>query len=518
MFPLSRVLQRACALYADHTAVVDGDERLSYATLAARASQLASALLGLGLERGDRVAILDYNSARFLELHFACAQAGLVLVPLNYRLTGSDIAYMLGDAGVRVVFVGSAFLGLVEAARDAGAQPEHVFVLAQAADSGVPAYQELLTTANQRSDFAVVAPDDVALIYYTSGSTGVPKGVSISSANSYFGALDGLLALRLGGNDVWMHTAPLFHMASGMFVWALPMVGGCQVASAFEPATTLATMETERVTATAAPMTIFSMLAEQQSPKQRNLSALRHLVYGGATTPQPLVERCRDAFGPVLAHVYAMTECTGFATLLGAEEHVADRNGGAWHNTSAGKPVELIDLRIVDGDGDDVATDGVGEIIVSGPKITQGYWGRPTETAAAIRDGWFYSGDLGRRDEDGYVYIVDRKNDMIKSGGESIYPIEIEAVIAADPSVMEVAVIGVPDDRWGEAVTAIVVPRAGLSINVKALTALCRERLAGYKVPKSFELRDEPFPKTGPGKIAKRKLREPYWAGHKRNV
>ena len=507
MFPLSRVLQRACALYAERTAVVDGDERLSYAILAARASRLASALLGLGLEPGDRVAILEHNSARFLELHFGCARAGLVLVPLNYRLTGAEIAYMLGDAGVRVVFAGPAFLGLVESARDAGAQPEHVFVLAQEASSGLPAYQELLSSANQRSDVAAVAPDDVALIYYTSGSTGVPKGVCI----------DGVLSLRLGPADVWMHTAPLFHMASGMLVWALPMVGGCQVAIPFEPTATLATMAAERVTASAAPMTILSMLAEQLGERRFDLSALRHLVYGGAPTPLPMIEKSFHSFGPVLSHVYAMTECTGFATFLGPEEHdFADPTGRA-RAASAGRGVELVDLRIVD-DGRDVAPGDVGEIIVSGPKIAQGYWGKPAETAAAFRDGWFHSGDLGRRDADGYLTIADRMSDLIKSGGESIYPIEIESILADHPSVEEVAVIGVPDDRWGEAVKAIVVPRLGHTIEPDTLIALCRERLAGYKVPKSIETHHESLPKTGPGKIAKRRLREPYWADRERKI
>ena len=266
-------------------------------------------------------------------------------------------------------------------------------------------------------------------------------------------------------------------------------------------------------------MTMLSMLAEQSATQRCDLSSLRHLVYGGATTPLPLVDSCREAFGPVLSHVYAMTERTGFATILAAEGTGSDGDEkSAWRDGSAGKPVEMVDLRVVDDDGVDVVPDSVGEIIVSGPKITPGYWARPTETAAAIRDGWFYSGDLGRRDARGYVYIVDRKNDLIKSGGESIFPIEIESIIATHPGVLEVAVIGAPDDRWGEAVTAIVVPMAGQSIDVEALTSLCREHLAGYKVPKSIELRTEPLPKTGPGKIAKRKLREPYWAGQKRNV
>ena len=517
MFPLARILQRASTLYGARTAVVDGDVRLSYRALAERAARLGSALLGLGLRRGDRIAVIEHNSARFLELHFACAQAGLVLVPLNFRLTGADIAYMLGDAEVRAVFVGADFLGLLEAARDAGARPEYAFVLAEAEIAGVPGYGELVAAAMPQGEFNGLAADDVSLIYYTSGSSGTPKGVCISGANSYFGALDGVLSLGLGPADVWMHTAPLFHMASGMLVWALPMVGGCQVASRFEPAATLAMMAAERVTASAAPMTMLSMLAEHLDEGRHDLSALRHLVYGGAPTPLPLVENNFRTFGPVLSHVYAMTECTGFVTFLGPGEHDFANDAGRARTASAGRAVELVDLRIVD-DRRDVAPGEIGEIIVSGPKIAQGYWGRPAETAAAFHDGWFHSGDLGRRDADGFLTIADRMSDLIKSGGESIYPIEIESVLAEHPSVEEVAVIGVPDDRWGEAVKAIIVASAGHTIEPDTLIALCRTRLAGYKVPKSIETRDQPLPKTGPGKIAKRRLREPYWSDRERKI
>ncbi|MEQ8698911.1 MAG: AMP-binding protein, partial [Bauldia litoralis] len=458
MFPISRALERARHHFAHRTAVVDGDTRMTYAQLAERVHRLAAALLGLGLSTGDRVAVVDKNSARYLEIYFACAHAGLVIVPVNFRLAPGEVAQVLADAKVSLVFMSDGFAELVDAAT-AGAGLDPIRIMTE----GSPAlpllgYDELLGKAAPLAEPVETAPDDVMMIYYTSGTTGVPKGVCLTNATSHFGSLDGIISLRIGPDDVWLHAAPLFHMATAMLIWPLAMVGGCQVVSHFEPPRTLELMARERVTMSAAPMTLFAMLADQGGLDRYDLSALRHLVYGGAPTPGGQIEYVQRAFGRKLSHVYAMTECNGFATFLDAADHKFDGSEAERKRTaSAGLPAHFVDLRIVDDEGATLPDGAIGEIAVTGPKVMRGYWNNPEETARALRDGWYYSGDLGYRDEDGYVHIVDRKKDMIISGGENVYPIDVETVISKHEAVGEVAVIGIPDEKWGEAVAAIVV-------------------------------------------------------------
>jgi long-chain acyl-CoA synthetase len=519
MYPMSRALERARHHFATRTAVVDGQARLTYAQLANRAHRLAAAMLGLGLAPGDRVAVVDKNSVRYLEIYFACAHAGLVIVPVNFRLAPGEVAQILTDAGARLVFMGSDFADLVEAAEaDAG-----VDVIRVQTD-GWPAppvlrFEDIVDRAAPRTEPVETGPDDVMMIYYTSGTTGVPKGVCLTNASSHAGSLDGIICLRVGPDDVWLHAAPLFHMATAMLIWPLAMVGGCQVVTHFDPPRTLELMARERITMSAAPMTLFAMLADQYDLDRYDLGALRRLVYGGAPTPAGQVQYVQRAFGPKLSHVYAMTECNGFATFLDAADH---RFGGTEmerkRTASAGLPAHFVDLKIVDDDDCELGPGKIGEIAVAGPKIMRGYWNRPEETARGLRNGWYYSGDIGYRDESGFVYIVDRKKDMIISGGENVYPIDVETVISKHDAVSEVAVIGIPHKKWGEAVVAIVVPRAGASVDADALITYCRNTLAGYKVPKRVVFRDEPLPKTGPGKIAKRRLRAPYWEKSGRTI
>ena len=476
-------------------------------------------MLGLGLQRGDRVAVVDKNSVRYLEIYFACAHAGLVIVPVNFRLAPGEVAQILADAGARLVFMGGGHAELVEAAT----ANSGVDVICIQTD-GLPTppvlgFEEVVNQTAPRTEPVETGPDDLMMIYYTSGTTGTPKGVCLTNASSHAGSLDGIICLRIGPDDVWLHAAPLFHMATAMLIWPLAMVGGCQVVTHFEPPRTLELMARERITMSAAPMTLFAMLADQFDLDRYDLSALRHLVYGGAPTPGGQVQYVQNAFGPKLSHVYAMTECNGFATFLDSADHKFDGTETERQRTaSAGLPTHFVDLKIVDDDERELGVGTIGEIAVSGPKIMRGYWNKPAETASALRDGWYYSGDIGYRDESGFVYIVDRKKDMIISGGENVYPIDVETVISTHDAVGEVAVIGIPDKKWGEVVAAIVVPRAGAIVDAEALIAHCRKTLAGFKVPKRIVFRDEPLPKTGPGKIAKRQLRAPYWENSGRTI
>lgn len=510
MFSLSRIFERACLSYPQRPAILDGNVRITYSALRGRVRNLVSALQGLGVDPGDRVAVVAKNSTGFLELQFACALGGFIFVPLNFRLAQKEIEHVLRDSGAKVIFADPGYIDLARASARASAEPNQVFVLSDAPAEGIPAVASRSAIGAGSHGRYDARPDDIAAIYYTSGSSGKPKGVCISHLNAYCGALDGVLALNLQKNDVWMHSAPLFHMASAMFVWALPLVGGSQVACHFRPADTLKLMAAERVTATAAPMTLVSMLAEQVALNGITLPALRHLIYGGAPSPLSVVERNYRVFGEVLCHVYAMTECTGFVTFLGPEGHAFNSAAERERSRSAGLPVNFVDLAVVDEEGRGVPPGTVGELVMSGPKVTSGYWKAPEQTQAALRDGRLYSGDLGYLDEEGFLYVVDRKADLIKTGGESVYAVEVESVLAAQAFVREVGVIGLPDEKWGEAVTAIVVPEAGARIDIDTLFAACRESLAGYKVPKTIRVRNEPLPKSAAGKIAKTELKKLY--------
>jgi long-chain acyl-CoA synthetase len=333
----------------------------------------------------------------------------------------------------------------------------------------------------------------------------------------YAGGLDGVVALSATRDDSWQHSGPLFHLATSFAVWTMPLVGGAQVSVHFEPQRAIDSIAAEKVTMTSLPGAILGMIAEH--PDVKKLASLRTIIYGGAPTPMGVLKKAGAVLPPALSHAYGITETAGFTTNLKPADHVFDGTEAQLRRTaSAGQATPLIDVRVVDDDGRDLPAGAVGEVVCGGPKIMAGYWRKPEATAAVLRSGWYHTGDMGVLDEEGYLSLVDRKKDMIISGGENVYSIEVESVLSLHPSVAEVAVIGIPDERWGEAVTAIVVPRSGAAQNAEELIAFCRGKIAGYKLPKSVVFRGEPLPKTGPGKVAKRMLRDPYWKNTGRKI
>jgi long-chain acyl-CoA synthetase len=353
-------------------------------------------------------------------------------------------------------------------------------------------------------------------IYYTSGTTGEPKGVCLTNRNMYAGGLDGVLALSATREDSWQHSGPLFHLASSFAVWSMPIVGGTQLTVHFDPKRAIQSIATEKVTMTSLPGAILGLMADVPGISAR-VSSLRTIIYGGAPTPMGVLKKA-GAVLPGLSHAYGITETAGYVTNLKPIDHIFDGKEDELRRTaSAGQATPLIDVLVVDDDGRDLAAGEVGEVICGGPKIMAGYWRKPEATAAVLKNGWYHTGDMGSMDAEGYLTLVDRKKDMIISGGENVYSMEVESVLSLHPAVAEVAVIGIPDEKWGEAVTAIVVPRAAPP-SAEALISYCRGKIAGYKVPKSVVFRSEPLPKTGPGKIAKRVLRDPYWKNTGRKI
>jgi len=507
MYPLAHILQRAIALYPERTAVIDGSLRLSYRALGNRVHRLADGLKKLGLKRGDRIAILDWNSHRYLEAYYACAHAGLAFMPVNSRLAVPELRYVLKDSDARALLFSEPFLPMFEELKSS-----LEFAVRLGED-----YEALLQRSNPTTAPEPTELDEIMQIYYTSGTTGEPKGVCLTNRNMYAGGLDGVLAMAVTREDSWQHSGPLFHLATSFAVWSMPIVGGAQIAVHFDPKGAIDSIAAHRVTMTSLPGAILGMIAEH--PDVKKLASLRVIIYGGAPTPMGVLRKAGVAFPPALSHAYGITETAGFTTNLKPADHIFDGSEAQLRRTaSAGQATPLIDVRVVDDDGREVPAGKVGEVVCGGPKIMAGYWRKPEATAAVLKNGWYHTGDMGSMDDQGYLTLVDRKKDMIISGGENVYSVEVESVLSLHPAVAEVAVIGVPDERWGEAVTAVVVPRAGAAQNAEELIGFCRGKIANYKVPKAVVFRSEPLPKTGPGKIAKRVLRDPYWKNTGRKI
>ena len=516
MYPLAHILQRAIGLYPKRLAVVDAAMRLDYQALGERVHRLAAGLLALGLKRGDRVAILDWNSHRYLEAYYACAHAGLAFMPVNSRLAVPELRYVLKDSDARALLFSEPFLPMYEELK--GSLQYAIGLALPKLPAGVKDYEGMLASATPLRAPAPTELDEIMQIYYTSGTTGAPKGVCLTNRNMYAGGLDGVLALAATREDSWQHSGPLFHLATSFAVWSMPIVGGTQICVQFEPKRAIQSIASEKVTMTSLPGAILGIMAEVPGIGT-HVASLRTIIYGGAPTPMGVLRKAGAALPPALSHAYGITETAGYVTNLKPLDHIFDGTEDQLRRTaSAGQATPLIDVRVVDDDGHDVSAGTVGEVVCGGPKIMAGYWRKPEATAAVLKDGWYHTGDMGSLDAEGYLTLVDRKKDMIISGGENVYSIEVESLLSLHPAVAEVAVIGVPDSKWGEAVTAVVVPRAGAAPQAEELIGFCRGKIANYKVPKAVVFRAEPLPKTGPGKIAKRVLRDPYWKDTGRKI
>ena len=504
MFPISHILPRARALFADHLAVWDGEKRFTFEELGRRVDALVGALKAKGVKRGDRVGILDVNSHRYAEAYYACAQAGMILLPLNSRLAPPELKYVLNDSSAKALIVTEPFFSAVEG--------QQVEVL-------IKDYEGFLAGGQPDSTVEKVELDDIAQIYYTSGTTGEPKGVCLTHRNMIASAFDSIIALELGHNDIWLHAAPMFHLVDAWSIWSMPLLGATQVMVHFTPENMMEVVQKTKPTGVGVPPTLINMMANHPKIKDYDLSSLRFIMYGGSPTPLGVLQTAVKALPTTYIHGFGITETSGITTLAdpgdfyveGTPEQLALTN-------NAGRPLPHIRLDIFD-DADNPLQRGlVGEVVVSGARVMREYWQKPKHTADALKNGWYHTGDMGYVDSAGRLFIVDRKKDMIICGGENVYSVEVENAISQHPAVLEVAAIGVPDAQWGEAVKAIVVLKEGTAASADELIGFCRGRIAGYKIPKSVDFSKEQLPKTGPGKIAKRRLRDPFWAGRERKI
>ncbi len=522
MYPTSRLLDRAVQQFPDRLAIVDGDLKLNYRQLGARVCRLANALRGLGLASGDRVAILDHNTHRYAETYYAAALAGVILLPLNSRLAAPEVEYILNDSGTRALLLSTAFLDILEQVRPRVSSLDLVIQLdGENREAGIHNYEALLREATESNTHREPDPDDIVQIYYTSGTTGNPKGTCLTNANVFYCGLDCVGTMDFHPSSVWLHSAPMFHLADAVAFWAVPMVGGVQVCVQFQPERILELIQTERVTITSLPATLIALIANHTDVSRYDLSSLTQIMYGGSPTPLGVLEKAEAFFrSDLLLHTYGITETSGLACCLPPRDHSLTASAGnVPRAASCGPPTHLIDLRVVDESDADCSVGTVGEVLFGGPKIMKGYWEKPDLTAEVLQNGWYRTGDMGYLDDTGHLYLVDRKKDMIITGAENVYSVEVENTISTHPGVLEVAVIGIPHPVWGEQVHAVVVRRNGFDkLSGEEVIGHCRGRIAGYKIPKSVEFADGPLPTTGPGKIAKRRLRDPYWSDERRQI
>ncbi|MBI3637655.1 MAG: long-chain-fatty-acid--CoA ligase [Candidatus Rokubacteria bacterium] len=507
----------------DRPMITYGDRTINWAEMDARSSRVARAMLDAGLQPQDRVAFLDKNGPGYFEVLFGGAKANVVNVAVNWRLAAAEMAYVINDAQARLLFVGPDFLGHLDEMEGTLKSVEKIVLISPPSPHEPhPRHEnhEAWIGRHAADDpMAPSAPDDVAMQLYTSGTTGLPKGAMLTNAN-----LGKLLPhvpawWNVDETSVNLVCMPLFHI--GGSGWALVGIGqGCHsiLVREFVPPEILATLERHRVTNALFVPAMLQFLSAMPGAADRDYSALRSIVYGASPITNEVLGRSMKTFRCPFVQVYGLTETTGAITQLPAADH--DPEGPrARLLRSAGKPFPWVELRIVDpGTGRECAAGDVGEVWARSIQNFKGYWNKADETARTLdADGWLRSGDAGYLDAEGYLFLTDRVKDMIISGGENVYPAEIENALFDHPGVADVAVIGVPDERWGETVKAIVVKKAGAAVSADDVIAFARGRLAHYKCPTSVDFA-ETLPRNPSGKLLKRELREPYWQGRERRI
>ena len=509
-------LERARRLFPDKRAVICGETRLTYGEFAERVERLAGTLAARGVVPGDRIGVLMPNCHRYMETYLAAERAGAVLTPLNHRLAPAELSEILNDAEAVLLIVGEQFLPLYEACRPALRTVTGVVVAGERAgdyESALAAAPPMRAVARQWRD------DDLVQLYFTSGTTGRAKGVMLSQRNVISNAYHSVMIHHLREQDVFIHAAPMFHLADAWACWSVTWLGATHVfLPEFSATRFLDLIERERVTVACIVPTMINFIVNDTGVESRDTRSLRLVTFGASPMPVDRLKAAMRVLRCDFSQLYGMTETAPFATQLPPEAMVTVGDERLVRRLlSCGREIPGVQVRVVREAGSEVAPGEMGEIVMRGPNVMLGYWCLPEVTAETLRDGWMHSGDIATVDEEGYIYIVDRKKDMIITGGENVYSTEVENALYAHPAVLEAAVIGVPDDTWGERVHAVVVLKPGCLAQPVELTDFCRRTIAGYKVPRSFEFM-EALPKTGSGKIQKAELREKHWRGQERRV
>jgi acyl-CoA synthetase (AMP-forming)/AMP-acid ligase II len=521
-------LKRALAVYGDCEAIVSGGLRLTYNQFGERVNRWANLMRGLGVEKGDRVAIISQNDHRMMDGFFGAPLIGAINMPINFRLIAGDFEYILNHAEAKILIVEDWLAPAIEEIRPQLKSVQQFIVATDGADipAGWQSYDALLEGATATApEPAVVEENDVATILYTSGTTGKPKGVMSTHRNIYVNAINSIIEFGLTHDDVYLHTLAQFHCNGWGLPYAVTGVGAKHViVKKYEPASFFDLVARERMSFACMPPTMINMaLNHPLSEEQSNALPRKgvRIATAGSAPPRALIEGMQERMGWQVIQVYGLTETSPFLTVSKVKPHMRDLPKEEQYRvqTRTGYQMLGVELRVVDENGKDVEPDGqdVGEIIARSNVVMSGYWRQPEATDAVMVDGWFHTGDMATIDHEGMVEIVDRKKDLIISGGENVSSIEVEGMLYKHPSVLEAACIAIPDERWGEVPAALVVLKPGMTANEAEIIEFCRANMAHFKCPKSVSFIDA-LPRTATGKIQKNLLREKYWQGRGKRV
>ncbi len=515
---LTQGLHRSVQLKPNGVATIFGDRRRSWREVRDRIARLAAGLVSLGLKPGDRVAPIAMNSDRYIEAYFAVWWAGGVIVPANTRWALAEHIYALQDSGAEILMVDKTFAGLAAPIAKTCPVRATIYLDDGEAPAGTVGAEALIEGSAPMAD-ACGQDDALAALFYTGGTTGRSKGVMLSHRSLITNFLCSSATMPTRGDAVFLHSPPMFHLADAAMIIGVTTVGGTHVVVPFfSPENVANAIEAESVTDIVLVPTMFGMLREYAASHPVNLTSVRKVAYGASPISETLLRQAMEMFpNAEFRQAYGQTELSPVATVLTPEFHKLTQ-GGKTYLRSAGRAIVGVDVRIVDEAMNELPLGEVGEIAVRSPGAMLGYWNLPELTRQTLVDGWVRTGDAGYMDEDGFVYLVDRVKDMIVSGGENVYSAEVENALAAHELVVECAVIGVPDEKWGERVHAIIRLRGEASLSPDEIIAHCRTLIAGYKCPRSVELSSEPLPLSGAGKVLKTELRKPYWPEGSRRI
>ena len=518
MFSTTQLIRRIVQTAGHQLATVDGDRQQTWQQFETKLAHFAGGLKALGVKSDDAVAMLALNSDRYFEFMYAVPWAGAVFQPINTRLAGPEVVYWLNDSEAKVLLVDSTFVPMIDQIRAELSHVEHfIFVDDAQLPEGYSSYHSLIDA--QPMDDAGRQGDDVAALFYTGGTTGRSKGVMLTHSNLVANALQSVAVMDCLPGDKILHVAPMFHIADAFYCMTSLAIGGTNYfLPGFDPVATMQGIERHKIDRVLMVPTMINMLVHHADIENYDLSSLRVVAYGASPMPETVIRKALKALPNAgFYQAYGQTEASPIITVLDKSRHVFD-GPLAGKIKSAGQAIPGLDIAIQDEDHHFLPVGEVGEICIRGSNVMKGYRNMDAQTEATIVDGRLHTGDGGYMDEEGYVFIVDRVKDMIISGGENVYSSEVENAIYQYPGVNQCAVIGIPSEKWGEQVHAVIVMNEGLSASEEDIISHCRTQIAGFKCPRSISFRAEPLPLSGAGKILKTELRKPFWADGERNV